>query len=242
MQVFQLEQHCKNLEGELESVKDEILKIISDKTSKSKENESLKHYVKAYEDLRQENESLKKELALIKISNPPKSPALSTSSKSSSGSSTTENIDRSSPDGQEFDLVSTTSSTTSTKEDNSSKDDDSKALLDDAKAVELQKEVDLLKEKHEKESAALEGKVKELEESLELMKNEFENMEDYWQVIKLLPMFEKTILGHSKVMPSVRIKNLLFKFFSADALTHYSWKFVESGTILFRKFMCQGRV
>lgn len=112
VQVFQLEQHCKNLEGELDHVKDEILKILSDKSTKSKENESLKHYVKAFEELRVENEGLRKELALLKISNPPKSPALSTSSKSSAGSDT-QNIDRSSPDGQEFDQLDSTSTNVS---------------------------------------------------------------------------------------------------------------------------------
>lgn len=193
VQVFQLEQHCKNLEGELDNVKDEILKILTDKTSASKENESLKHYVKAYNDLRLENEDLRKEVALLKIANPPKSPALSTSSKSSSSSSSSgshTNVDRSSPDGQEYDLEDNPASSSSNAsscqrvislQDDVIKDQDSQPVVD-AKVEALQSEVAALRLEHEKEKKTIEERCKELEESLDLMKSEFENMEDYWQV------------------------------------------------------------
>ena len=104
------------------------MRILSDKSSASRENESLRHYVRAYEELRAENEQLRAELSGRKgrsssstgvektvVGDPPKSPALSTSSKGSSsgGSSSTDptgNVDRSSPDGQEFEDETTSSS------------------------------------------------------------------------------------------------------------------------------------
>ncbi len=110
------------------------MKILSDKSVASRENESLRGYARAYDDLRAENDRLRRALgdrdrdrdrALgdrdrdrtlgdrnRDKSDPPKSPALSTSSKGSSTSSTdpTANADRSSPDGQEFEEETTSSS------------------------------------------------------------------------------------------------------------------------------------
>ncbi len=100
----------RNLEGELENVKDEIIKILSDKSSASRENESLRHYARAYEDLRTENERLKRALETKAAAEPPKSPALSTSSKGSASTDPTGEVDRSSPDGQEFEEDATSSS------------------------------------------------------------------------------------------------------------------------------------
>ncbi len=174
LQVSQLEQHCRNLEGQLDSVKSEIIKILSDKTVASRENESLRHYASAYEELRTENEALRKELAQLNklMVDPPKSPALSTSSKASS--SDPQNVDRSSPDGQE-ELDTTSSSSTA---EDTSKTDISKAE-DDPKEDHASLESP---ESPIKADAILTKRCEELEESLELMRNEFENMEDYWQV------------------------------------------------------------
>ena len=202
-QVFQLEQHCRNLEGELDHVKDEIIKIISDKSSASKENASLRHYVKAYEDLRLENQELKKELALLKLpisskrKECPKSPKLSNGSNSpSSGSDSgsdhqdVKSIDRSSPDGQEYLESSSTTSSNNDDDDANSKgkDDEANANLNsmDLEVIKLKEEVEDVKARSAEEKQALETKVKDLEESLELMRGEFENMEDYWQVTKLI--------------------------------------------------------
>ena len=212
VQVFQLEQHCKNLEGELDHVKDEIMRIITDKSNKTKENQSLKHYVKAYEDLRLENQNLKKELALIKLS-PPKRPSLNSNSSSGSSRSNSEaggdhqdvkSLDRSSPDGQEFegDTTSSTSSSPSSSPKSRKilpKDpanlgvkapdslDESEELLEESrKELEQAKsELEGLKESSGREKIDLEAKISSLEDSLELMRNEFENMEDYWQVSRI---------------------------------------------------------
>eukprot|EP00094_Tigriopus_californicus_P012704 TCALIF_12281-PA protein Name:"Similar to NINL Ninein-like protein (Homo sapiens)" AED:0.06 eAED:0.06 QI:7/0.87/0.70/0.94/0.87/0.94/17/222/1708 len=190
VQVFQLEQHCKNLEGELDHVKDEIIKILSDKTSASKENQSLKHYAKAYELLKNENADLKKELAMLKL-NPPKSPSLSSGSSRGSIETSTDHhdIDRSSPDGQEFESVTTSSTASSPStshkprilseipEQPDSLDDDTS----DDKRLHLEKELESVKSEQVKEREAWSTKISQLEESLELMRSEFENMEDYWQ-------------------------------------------------------------
>ena len=72
--MFQLEQHCKNLEGELDQVKVEIVRILSDKDEFYRENETLKHYVSVVGRLREENMELKKELDGLKMM-PPRSPS-----------------------------------------------------------------------------------------------------------------------------------------------------------------------
>ncbi len=95
------------------------MKILTDKSTKSRENESLRQYASAYNQLRAENQQLKQKLDLMgknsksgadETAAPPKSPSLSTSSKSSSSSDPTGNADRSSPDGQEFEDETTSSS------------------------------------------------------------------------------------------------------------------------------------
>jgi hypothetical protein len=168
--------------------------------------------------MKKENEGLKKELELLKLrlsGPPPKSPktASSASSPASSRSSDTGsdqqdvkslNIDRSSPDGQEFDLDSTSTTSSSsckgaavaeaaavTTAEGSLSDDEVSPVL---KA--LRREIDELKKKLSGKEAEAEpemktrevldsdltAKCKDLEESLDLMRGEFENMEDYWQV------------------------------------------------------------
>ena len=92
VKVFQLEQHCKNLEDELDQVKFEIVKIVSDKNDFSKENAVLRTYQNAFATLTEQNESMKKkleELAIMDSSNEP----LRMIPES----------ERSSPDGQEKD-------------------------------------------------------------------------------------------------------------------------------------------
>ncbi|XP_040583976.1 uncharacterized protein [Lepeophtheirus salmonis] len=166
VQVFQLEQHCKNLEGELDHVKDEILKILSAKSSANKENESLKRYALAYESLARENQTLKKEVNELKkiTMNGPSSPLPSHQTVH----------DRSSPDGQEY-YDSPNSPTVSSSENDNGTRQGEQPPNDLLKFLEVQKT------ELETEKNGFLNKISELEESLELMKNEFENMEDYWQ-------------------------------------------------------------
>lgn len=65
--MFNLEQHCKNLEGELDQVKVEIVRILSDKDEFYRENETLKNYVSMVGQLREENVELRKELDGLKM-------------------------------------------------------------------------------------------------------------------------------------------------------------------------------
>ena len=60
--VFQLEQHCKDLEDELDQVKFQIVKIVSDKNDYSKENAVLKTYQNAFAALTEQNELLKRKV------------------------------------------------------------------------------------------------------------------------------------------------------------------------------------
>ena len=67
--MFQLKQHCKSLEGELDGVKSEIVRIISEKDGFFKENGILKDYKKAYEDIKKENLQLEKDIEKMMITN-----------------------------------------------------------------------------------------------------------------------------------------------------------------------------
>ena len=83
-----------SLEGELESVKTEIVKILREKAGTLEENGILKEYKKSYEDLDNENKQLKHQI-LKMIEN-------KKSYNESSESVKTELPYRSSPDGQEI--------------------------------------------------------------------------------------------------------------------------------------------
>jgi hypothetical protein len=93
-QVLQLKRQCRSLEGELESVKSEIVKILREKAGSLEENGILKEYKTSYEELAYENKQRKSQI-LKMVEN--------TKSDNESGESVTaELLDRSSPDGQEI--------------------------------------------------------------------------------------------------------------------------------------------
>ena len=91
--MLQLKQQCRSLEGELESVKTEIVKILREKAGTLEENGILKEYKKSYEDLDNENKELKSQI--LKMMGNKKC------DNKSSKSFKTEMPDRSSPDGRE---------------------------------------------------------------------------------------------------------------------------------------------
>ena len=107
--MYQLEQHCKNLEDELDQVKFQIVKIVTDKNDFSKENAVLKTYQSAFVALTEQNELLKRkvgELTIMSVSNPEvwsEQVTISTEIVNGSCRSQTPEIGRSSPDGQEKD-------------------------------------------------------------------------------------------------------------------------------------------
>jgi hypothetical protein len=153
VQVFQLEQHCKNLEDQLDDVKFEIVKILTDKADFSKENAVLKNYQQAFSELQLQNTELRRRLeeggggkGLLEVPEQVEGKMIP-------------EIDRSSPDGQEREVV-------------------------EGDAGKAEEEVGRLQERLEgveEERRVLEGRVARLEESLQLMSGEFESMEDYWQ-------------------------------------------------------------
>ena len=88
-----------------------------------------------------------------------------------------QHIDRSSPDGQEYEqellLPPCQMITIKQNEDH----EKNKVAMDNSQDGDLDNGVERLRS----ERKEMETKVKEMEESLEMMKGEFENMEDYWQ-------------------------------------------------------------
>lgn len=142
-EVFQLKQHCRSLEGELDGVKSEIMRILSEKNGVLKENKSLKDLQIENRYLKEENKNLKLKFEqMVDDNSPLQSP-----------NSSHENIglelpDRSSPDGEELNKIC--------KESTSE---------------------EYWRDKHDHK----EDQIKLLEESLELMKFEFDRMETYWR-------------------------------------------------------------
>ena len=158
---MELERHCQNLEDELDIVKKEILKILSEKTKCSKENAELKKALATDVSLTFNDA----ETTIVPIpTNSLRTPTHSLSTPSTL-MSTKKMQDRYSPDGQE---------------------DLSKISTNLFSKIETTKEVPSAEEKSKDEIVRkeFEAKCKELEESLELMQAEFEKMEDYWQVNK----------------------------------------------------------
>jgi len=142
-EVFQLKQHCRSLEGELDGVKSEIMRILSEKNGVLKENKSLKDLQIENKHLKEENKNLKLKFEQMVGDNSP----------FQSPNSSQENIelelpDRSSPDGEELNKIC--------------KESTSEEYCCD-------------KHNHR------EDQIKLLEESLELMKFEFDRMETYWR-------------------------------------------------------------
>ena len=149
--VSQLKQQCRNIEEELDQVKYQIVKIVTDKNDFSKENAILKSSQSDFATLTEQNERLKQKL------------------EENSGML---DLDRTSPDGQEIDgdQMALKSSVEYEAELQNIKDR-SKQLEDENKLVT--KKLDSWKDMEEKN--------KQLEESLDLIREEFESMEDYWQ-------------------------------------------------------------
>ena len=157
--VSQLEQESRNIEEELDQVKYQIVKIVTDKNDFSKENAILKSYQSEFATLTEQNELLKQKLsshsAMLDIS-VLQSPE----------------ADRTSPDGQEIDGDhSNFKSSVEYEAELQNIKDRNKQLEDENKLVTSK--LDNWRE--------LEERNKQLEESLDMMREEFESMEDYWQ-------------------------------------------------------------
>ena len=161
--VLQLERQCKDLEDQLDQVKHQIVKIVTDKNDFSKENAVLKNYQIAFTSLTEQNSFLKQKLEM-------NTTKLDTSFE---GSFKIPDTDRTSPDGQEKEKEQTLLFKSSIEYET-----ELKTLVD--KVTVLLEENTLNNEKL-KDLNGLQEKNKELEESLDMIREEFENMEDYWE-------------------------------------------------------------
>jgi len=163
----------KAIVPELDKIKQEIEKIISQKENINKENEVLKIYQDAFAELNGQNKILVEKVQKLE--------ALNTTLRAESKSfpdliiendyQSIYDIQRSSPDGQEVDdeyqAISTTINDTEQKEIGC-----------------FQKKIEMLQVERDvlvREKDDILEKNKQLEEGLDLMGSEFESMEDYWQ-------------------------------------------------------------
>ena len=161
--VRQLEQQCRDLEEQLDQVKLQIVKIVTDKNVVCKENAFLRNYQIAFDSLTEQNEMLKKKLVEntkmldIQIDNSVVIPE----------------TDRTSPDGQEIDKdpMSLFKSSIEYEAEIERLHQENKEM--EKKAQKLEENLNKWNELHETN--------KQLEESLDMMREEFESMEDYWQ-------------------------------------------------------------
>ena len=155
--VTQLELQCKNLEEQLDQVKCQIVKIVSDRNVITKENAVLKNYQIAFDSLTEQNELLIQKL--------------NENTKMLDISSNVPDTDRTSPDGQEIDKVPSSSKSIIEYEA------ELERLHEKIKDLEKFQKVDTSTSK----VIDLEERNKQLEESMDLIREEFESMEDYWQ-------------------------------------------------------------
>ena len=162
--LSQLEQHCGRIEKELEDVKTQIVGILADKQDEREENEILTFYQKAFTLLTEQNCSLKRRLkSEIILSD------TAGQEKESSGRMIPD-LDRTSPDGQEKEIDQGLLHKPSS-------DYETELSLLHGKLSELERQQavsDLARRESEERTL-------QLEESLDLMRDEFERMEDYWQ-------------------------------------------------------------
>ena len=98
--MFQLKQHCRSLEGELDGVKSEIVRIITEKDGFLRENGFMKNLKMERDDLKVENKKLKLDLRQLIEEKKHKR-----SSNPSQENFEVQSSDRSSPDGQEIETV-----------------------------------------------------------------------------------------------------------------------------------------
>merc|ERR1712013_343355 len=162
----------KAIVPELDKIKQEIEKIISQKENINKENEVLKIYQDAFAELNGQNKILVEKVQKLE--------ALNTTLRAESKSfpdliienhyQSINDIQRSSPDGQELDDCQSISATIN--------DTEQKEIVCFQKKIEmLQVERDVLV----REKDDILEKNKQLEDGLDLMGSEFESMEEYWQ-------------------------------------------------------------
>ena len=161
--VLQLERQCKDLEDQLDQVKHQIVKIVTDKNDFSKENAVLKNYQIAFTSLTEQNSFLKQKLEM-------NTTKLDASFESSFKIPET---DRTSPDGQEKEREQALTIKSSIEHES-----EMKTLVD---KVSVLLEEKTLNDQKFKELNCLQEKNKELEDSLDMIREEFENMEDYWE-------------------------------------------------------------
>ena len=162
--LSQLEQHCGRIEKELEDVKTQIVGILADKQDEREGNEILKFYQKAFTLLTEQNCSLKRRLKSEIILTD-----TATQEKETSGKMIPD-LDRTSPDGQEKEIDQGLLHKPSS-------DYETELSLLHGKLSELERQ-QVVSDLARRES---EERTLQLEESLELMREEFERMEDYWQ-------------------------------------------------------------
>ena len=162
--ISHLERQCKDLEEHLNQVKHQISEIVNDKNCATTETEKiLRNYQIAFNSLTEQNQFLRRKLEEdTKMFHEPVSTCLHVPE-----------IDRTSPDGQEVErnqsLVFKSSLEYETEIErliNVNKDlaGINKSYLQELDQNKGMKEINL-----------------QLEESLDLMREEFESMEDYWQ-------------------------------------------------------------
>ena len=158
--VQQLEQQCRNLEEQLDQVKLQIVNIVSDKNDVNKENELLKNSQVAFASMSEQNDSLRKKLEdntrMLDQAEP----------VDLSNSIELLDSDRTSPDGQEREK----------EQDNACK-----SSLEYEAEIKRLVSVNRDLEAENESVKDLKQKNKDLEESLDLIREEFESMEDYWQ-------------------------------------------------------------
>ena len=158
--VKQLEIQCRGLEEQLESIKYQIVQIVSQNKCVNKENALLRNYQIAFDTISEQNVIVMQNMKSNCVDKMLDVPG------------DMRNIDRTSPDGQEIETAASICHKSSEQYES-----EIKKLNDTIKNLEANVPAKLGTEQERE----LKEKNIQLEESLELIREEFESMEDYWQ-------------------------------------------------------------
>ncbi|KAK3909161.1 Ninein [Frankliniella fusca] len=154
-EVEQLQQHCKDLETQLENVKVQIVKILSEKRACSQENCILK---KRIFELRNQlpDTGLNFLLSVVNSSN-------------DVGETSAEQDSNYNPQLNQQTVESSGSNDTAVSE-----------FAESESIFSLKEKINTLQELHKSEVSALRNQCSDLEKSLSMMRDEYERCEDYW--------------------------------------------------------------
>lgn len=170
----QLEQHCRDLKSQLDKVKVEIVKILSERNACSKENCALKNHISDLKSSLGHSSSLEETDNYYRVAFLSESPSLGTENFPASGEPSLELKSGLSEDC----LVISETNGINVNEVRTVNNDESESIF--LLKCEFADQLSVVEENHMKEKIELLERCTNLESSIEMLRQEYEKCEDYW--------------------------------------------------------------